>query len=186
MLEALTRGGVVDGGGEWSGGIGVEVGGIGLEVERQKARAREWGEWGEWGGVRLRVGVWRVKKHEWCVCGSRARRGVQQAGALGSWVWLLVFIPQRVHLRPRRCVLLCLARKRPSRLRSCVSTRWGCSVVLALDRENRSLISADRKTSLLSRLQYSVSLKSSTIDLLADDVKLRSRVMLGRSLSLLM
>jgi len=46
VLEALTRGGVVDGGGEWSGGIGVEVGGIGLEVERQKARAREWGEWG--------------------------------------------------------------------------------------------------------------------------------------------
>jgi hypothetical protein len=34
-----------------------------------------------------------------------------------------------------------------------------------LDRENGGLISADRKTSLLSRLQYPVSVKSSTVDL---------------------
>ena len=34
------------------------------------------------------------------------------------------------------------------------------------NRENEGLISADRKTSLLSHLQYPVSLESSTIDLL--------------------
>ena len=40
-----------------------------------------------------------------------------------------------------------------------------CVAVAERDRENVGLISADRKTSLLSRLQYPVSLKSSTIDL---------------------
>ena len=65
---------------------------------------------------------------------------------------------------------------------SCYAVR----LVGRTNRENRGLISADRKTSLLSRLQYPVSLKSSTMDFMPDDVKLRSRVMLGRSLSLLM
>ena len=48
---------------------------------------------------------------------------------------------------------------------ACCAMR-ACVQSVKTNRENEGLISADRKTSLLSHLQYPVSLESSTIDLL--------------------
>ena len=126
------------------------------------------------------------------VCDSNYPKGQRFAARLGAARgvgWLLA--PARVALRG--CCYVCFV---PAFCkRGCLfvfggGLRGGWSLSrqrprdLRYKSENKGLTSADRRTSLLSCLQYPVLTKSSTMDLSSPVPERRLNVVLGRSLSL--